>query len=61
MQKLYQSVVVNQELSIKAKFLIYQLIYIPTLTYGDKLQVMTERIRSQIYVAKISEVWLGLV
>lgn len=28
-------VVVKRELSCKAKFSIYQLIYVPTLTYGN--------------------------
>ena len=43
----YWSVVVKRELSHKAKFSVYQSIYVPTLTYGHELWVMTERIRSQ--------------
>ncbi|KAK3521471.1 hypothetical protein QTP70_005768 [Hemibagrus guttatus] len=53
MQSMYQSVVVK-ELSWKAKLLIYQSIYVPTLTYGHELWVMTERIRSWIQPAKMS-------
>ncbi|KAK3508331.1 hypothetical protein QTP70_021477, partial [Hemibagrus guttatus] len=33
---------------------IYQSIYVPTLTYGHELWVMTERVRSRIQVAKMS-------
>ncbi|KAK3525741.1 hypothetical protein QTP70_007388 [Hemibagrus guttatus] len=43
MQSMYWSVVVKKELSRKAKLLIYQSIYVPTLTYGHELWVMTER------------------
>ncbi|KAK3510136.1 hypothetical protein QTP70_026851 [Hemibagrus guttatus] len=43
MQSMYQSVVVKKELSQKAKLSIYQSIYVPTLTYGHELWVMTER------------------
>ncbi|KAK3528884.1 hypothetical protein QTP70_012076 [Hemibagrus guttatus] len=48
MRSMYRSVVVKKELSRKAKLSIYQVIYIPTLTYGHELWVMTERIRSRI-------------
>ncbi|KAK3530011.1 hypothetical protein QTP86_009391 [Hemibagrus guttatus] len=34
MRSMYRSVVVKKELSQKAKLLIYQSIYVPTLTYG---------------------------
>ncbi|KAK3513805.1 hypothetical protein QTP70_028875, partial [Hemibagrus guttatus] len=43
MRSMYRSVVVKKELSRKAKLSIYQSIYIPTLTYGHELWVMTER------------------
>jgi len=33
---------------------IYRSIYVPTLTYGHKLWVVTERMRSQIQAAEIS-------
>uniref|UniRef100_A0A671X7J4 Reverse transcriptase domain-containing protein n=1 Tax=Sparus aurata TaxID=8175 RepID=A0A671X7J4_SPAAU len=54
MRSLYRSVVVKRELSRKAKLSIYQSIYVPTLTYGHELWVMTERIRSRIQAAKMS-------
>ena len=45
---LKRSVVVNRELSQKAKLSIYRSIYIPTLTltYGHELWLVTERMRS---------------
>ncbi|XP_047467164.1 uncharacterized protein LOC125023726 [Mugil cephalus] len=51
---LNQSVVVKRELSRKAKLSIYRAIYVPTLTYGHQLWVMTERTRSQIQAAEMS-------
>ncbi|KAK0135552.1 hypothetical protein N1851_028597 [Merluccius polli] len=43
MRTLHGSVVVKRELSQKAKLSIYQSIYVPVLTYGHELWVMTER------------------
>ena len=54
MQVLYWTIVVKKELSLKAKLLIYKLVYSPTLTYGHKLWVVTERMRSRIQAAEIS-------
>ncbi|KAK3526422.1 hypothetical protein QTP70_025454, partial [Hemibagrus guttatus] len=54
MRSMYRSVVVKKELSQKAKLSIYQSIYVPTLTYGHELWVMTERVRSRIQVAEMS-------
>ncbi|KAK3544271.1 hypothetical protein QTP86_008996 [Hemibagrus guttatus] len=54
MRSMYQSVVVKKELSRKAKLSIYQSIYVPTLTYGHELWVMTERIRPRIQAAEIN-------
>ncbi|KAK3518470.1 hypothetical protein QTP70_000905 [Hemibagrus guttatus] len=54
MRSMYRSVVVKKELSWKAKLLIYQSIYVPTLTYGHELWVMTERVRSWIQAAEMS-------
>ncbi|KAK3509762.1 hypothetical protein QTP70_008395 [Hemibagrus guttatus] len=54
MWSMYQSVVVKKELSRKAKLSIYQSIYVPTLTYGHELWVMTERVRSRIQAAEMS-------
>ncbi|KAK3560889.1 hypothetical protein QTP86_022884, partial [Hemibagrus guttatus] len=54
MRSMYRSVVVKKELSRKVKLSIYQSIYVPTLTYGHELWVMTERIRSRIQAAEMS-------
>ena len=54
MRSLYRSVVVKKELSCKAKLSIYRSIYVPTLTYGHELWVMTERTRSRIQAAEMS-------
>ncbi|KAK3556392.1 hypothetical protein QTP70_007987 [Hemibagrus guttatus] len=54
MRSMYRSVVVKKELSRKAKLSIYQSIYVPTLTYGHELWVMTERVRSRIQEAEMS-------
>ncbi|KAK3571151.1 hypothetical protein QTP86_003367 [Hemibagrus guttatus] len=54
MRPMYQSVVVKKELSQKSKLSIYQSIYVPTLTYGHELWVMTERVRSRIQAAEMS-------
>ncbi|KAK3517712.1 hypothetical protein QTP70_016085 [Hemibagrus guttatus] len=54
MRSMYRSVVVKKELSQKAKLSIYQSIYVPTLTYGHELWVMTERVRCRIQVAEMS-------
>ncbi|KAK3546351.1 hypothetical protein QTP70_025761, partial [Hemibagrus guttatus] len=52
MRSMYRSVMVKKELSRKAKLSIYQSIYVPTLTYGHELWVMTERVRSRIQAAE---------
>ncbi|KAK3513978.1 hypothetical protein QTP70_000706 [Hemibagrus guttatus] len=54
MRSMYRSVVVKKELSQKVKLSIYQSIYVPTLTYGHELWVMTERVRSRIQAAEMS-------
>ncbi|KAK3542195.1 hypothetical protein QTP86_017365 [Hemibagrus guttatus] len=54
MRSMYRSVVVKKELNRKAKLSIYQSIYVPTLTYGHELWVMTERVRSRIQAAEMS-------
>ncbi|KAK3550483.1 hypothetical protein QTP86_030724 [Hemibagrus guttatus] len=54
MRSMYRSVVVKKELSRQAKLSIYQSIYVPTLTYGHELWVMTERVRSRIQAAEMS-------
>ena len=47
-------VVVKRELSRKAKFSIYQSIFVPALTYGHELWVVTERTRLRVQAAEIS-------
>ncbi len=54
MRSIYWSVAVKKELSGKAKLSIYQSIYVPNLTYGHELWVMTERTRSRIQAAEMS-------
>ncbi|TWW56724.1 hypothetical protein D4764_08G0007110 [Takifugu flavidus] len=55
MRTLHRSVVVKRrELSRKAKLSIYRLIFVPTLTYGHELWVMTERTRSRVQAAEMS-------
>ncbi|KAK0152855.1 LINE-1 reverse transcriptase [Merluccius polli] len=54
MRTLHGSVVVKRELSRNAKLSIYQSIYIPALTYGHELWVMTERTRSRVQAAEMS-------
>lgn len=41
-------IVVNKELSIKAKLSTYWSVYVPSVTYGHELWVLTERMRSWI-------------
>ena len=45
MRTLYWFVVVKRELSVKAKFLIYWLIYVFIFIYGYELWVVIERMR----------------
>ncbi|GAA6111505.1 uncharacterized protein LOC111191400, partial [Tachysurus ichikawai] len=54
MRSIYRSAVVKRKLSCKTKLSIYQSIYVPTLTYGHELWVMTERTRSRIQAAEMS-------
>ena len=54
MRTLKRSVVVKRELTQKAKLSIYRSIYVPTLTYGHKLWIVTERMRSPKQAAKMS-------
>ncbi|MDF4350667.1 hypothetical protein P3435_23365 [Vibrio parahaemolyticus] len=54
MRALRRSVVVKRELSQKAKLSIYLSIYVPTLTYGHELWVVTERTRLRVQAAEVS-------
>ncbi|KAK3569628.1 hypothetical protein QTP86_002584 [Hemibagrus guttatus] len=60
MRSMYRSVVVKKELSQKAKLSIYQSIYVPTLTYGHELWVMTERPANSPDLNPIENLW-GIV
>ena len=53
----YRTVVTKRELSQKAKLSVYRAIFVPTLTYGHEVWVMTERIRLRIQV--FSDGWLA--
>ncbi|KAK3527969.1 hypothetical protein QTP86_013084 [Hemibagrus guttatus] len=55
MRSMYRFVVVKKELSRKAKLSIYQSIYVPTLTYGHELWVMTEREAVEVARASVSD------
>ncbi|KAK3519761.1 hypothetical protein QTP70_003904 [Hemibagrus guttatus] len=59
MRSMYQSVVVKKELSQKVQLLIYQSIYVRTLTYGLELWVMTKKTRFRIKATKMN--FLGRV
>ncbi|KAK3542298.1 hypothetical protein QTP86_021960, partial [Hemibagrus guttatus] len=55
MRSMYRSVVVKKELSWKAKLSIYQSIYVPTLTYGHELWVITKRGAVELARASVSD------
>ena len=52
LRALHRPVVVKRKLSQKAKLFIYWSIYVPILTYGHDLWVVTERMRLQIQAAE---------
>ena len=54
MRALRQSIAVRRELSRKAKLSIYQSIFVPTLTYGLEIWVVTNRTRSWVQAAEMS-------
>ena len=53
LRTLHRSIVVKKELSQKVKLSIYWSIYVPTLTYGHELWVVTERTRLRIQAAEM--------
>lgn len=53
MQALCRTVVMNEELSHKAKLLFHQSDQVPTLKFGQELWVETERTRSRMKAAKM--------
>ncbi|TWW60956.1 hypothetical protein D4764_05G0010460 [Takifugu flavidus] len=54
MRTLHRSVVVQRELRLSAQLSIYRSIFVPTLTYGHELWVMTKRTRSRVQAAEMS-------
>ena len=52
-QTLYRSSVGKTELSQKARLSVYRSIFVPTLTYGHELWVVTEKMRFQIQVVEM--------
>ena len=53
MRALHNSVVMKQELSKKAKLLIFKTVFVPILTYGHESWVVTERVRSQVQASEM--------
>ena len=53
LHSLYRTVVTKRELSRKAKLSIYRSIFVPTLTYGHEVWVLTERTRSRVQAAEM--------
>ena len=53
MRALLRFVVEKRELSQKAKLSIYWSIFVPTLTYGHEIWVVSKRMRSWIQVAEM--------
>lgn len=47
-------VILKRELSIKTKLSKYQSVYVPVITYGHELWVVTERMSLQIQAAEIN-------
>ena len=54
MRTLHQSVVVKRKLSQKARLSGYWSVFVPTLTFGHELWVVTERERLWIEAAEMS-------
>lgn len=53
LRELGQSVIRKAELSVQAKLSVFNSVYVPTLTYGHEIWVVTERIRSRIQAAEM--------
>ena len=53
LQSLNRTVVKKKELSRKAKLSVFRAIFVPTLTYGHEVWVMTESIRSRVQAAEM--------
>ena len=53
MRAFHYSVAMKRELSKKAKLSIFEVVFVPILTYGHESWVMTERVRSQVQSFKM--------
>ena len=53
MRALHHSVILKQELSRKAKFLVFKSIFFSILIYGHESWVMSERVQSQMQGSKM--------
>ena len=53
MRALHHSVVLKWELSRKEKLSVFKFIFVPIVTYGHELWVMTKRMRSQMQASKM--------
>ena len=54
MRALHYSVVIKRELSKKAKLSIFKTAFVPNLTYGHELWIITERVRSQVQASEMN-------
>ncbi|CAM1301752.1 Uncharacterised protein r2_g1153 [Pycnogonum litorale] len=53
MRQLQRSVLLRQELGVKAKLAVFKSVYVPILTYGHEPWVITKRTRSRIQAAEM--------
>ena len=53
LKQLGRSVIRKTELGVKTKLAVFNSVFVPTLTYGHEIWVMTERIRSRIQAAEM--------
>jgi len=49
---MFHSAVTKLELPNTAKLSVFKLVFVPILTYGHESRIMTERMLSQVQVAK---------
>ena len=53
LRELYRTIVAKKELSNRAKLAVFNSVYVPTLTYGHEIWVMTEKMRSRVQAAEM--------
>ncbi len=53
LRELYRTIIAKKELSNAAKLAVFRSVYVPSLTYGHELWVMTERMRSRVQAAEM--------